>query len=96
MISLTKTLGKEFARYRIRVNSVALTLTSETPGWDRSFAQPGFQRDLFAKAQENFPFGRPPSADEVAGVAVFLASASASQVTGQTISANGGLSFGGW
>jgi len=45
---------------------------------------------------ERFPFGRAPSADEVAAVAVFLASDAAAQVTGQTISVNGGLSFGGW
>jgi 3-oxoacyl-[acyl-carrier protein] reductase len=51
---------------------------------------------LFAKVVGRFPFGRPPSADEVAAVAVFLASDGAAQVTGQTISVNGGLSFGGW
>ena len=94
--ALTKTLGKELAPHQVRVNSVALTLTSDTPAWDRIFAQPGFQRDLFTKALERFPFGRPPTADEVASVAVFLASESAKQVTGQTISVNGGLSFGGW
>ena len=32
----------------------------------------------------------------VAGVAAFLASDAASQVNGQTVSVNGGLSFGGW
>ena len=50
---------------------------------------------LFTKAVERFPQGRPPSAGEVADVAVFLA-ADATQVTGQTVSVNGGLSFGGW
>ena len=54
----------------------------------------GFHRDLFAKVVGRFPFGRAPSADEVAAVAVFLASDAAAQVTGQTISVNGGLSFG--
>ena len=41
-------------------------------------------------------FGAPPNASEVAHVAAFLASDEAAQVTGQTISVNGGLSFGGW
>ena len=55
-----------------------------------------FQSNLFGKLAERFPSGRPPSAEEVARVAVFLASGQAAQVTGQTISVNGGLSFGGW
>jgi 3-oxoacyl-[acyl-carrier protein] reductase len=93
---MTKTLAKEFSRFKIRVNSIALALTSGTPTWDRLLVAEGFQRDLFAKVVARFPFGRPPSAEEAAAVAVFLASDAASQVTGQTISVNGGLSFGGW
>jgi len=96
IIMLTKTLAKEFSRDKIRVNSIALALTSDTPTWDKAFAEEGFWRNLGTKVVERFPFGRPPAADEVAAVAVFLASDAAAQVTGQTISVNGGLSFGGW
>jgi 2-hydroxycyclohexanecarboxyl-CoA dehydrogenase len=96
IIMMTKALAKEFSRDKIRVNSIALALTSDTPTWDRAFADEGFWRDLGTKVVERFPFGRPPAADEVAAVAVFLASGAAAQVTGQTISVNGGLSFGGW
>ncbi|SAL00644.1 Short-chain dehydrogenase/reductase SDR [Caballeronia ptereochthonis] len=96
VILLTKALAKEFARWKIRVNSVALTLTSDTPSWDRIFSQENFQQRLFTRLNDRFPAGRPPTAEEVARVAVFLASEEAAQVTGQTISANGGLSFGGW
>jgi 3-oxoacyl-[acyl-carrier protein] reductase len=96
VIIMTKVLAKEFSRFKIRVNSIAMALTEGTPTWNRLLAGEGFQRDLFTKVVERFPFGRPPSADEVAAVAVFLASDAASQVTGQTISVNGGLSFGGW
>ena len=96
IIMMTKALAKEFSRDKIRVNSIALALTSDTPTWDKAFAEEGFWRDLGTKVVERFPFGRPPSADEVAAVAVFLASDGAAQVTGQTISVNGGLSFGGW
>jgi 3-oxoacyl-[acyl-carrier protein] reductase len=52
--------------------------------------------DLFKKALQKFPLGRPPQAEEVARVALFLVSDPSSQVTGQTISVNGGLSFAGW
>ena len=96
IIMMTKTLAKEFSRDKIRVNSIALALTSDTPTWDKAFAEEGFWRNLGTKVVERFPFGRPPAADEVAAVAVFLASDAAAQVTGKTISVNGGLSFGGW
>jgi 2-hydroxycyclohexanecarboxyl-CoA dehydrogenase len=97
IILMTKALAKEFSRWSIRVNSVALTLTSDTPSWERIFgAGDTFDAKLFEKILTRFPSGRPPTAEEVSRVAVFLASEEALQVTGQTISVNGGLSFGGW
>jgi 2-hydroxycyclohexanecarboxyl-CoA dehydrogenase len=93
---LTKALGREFARWGIRVNCMALTITADTPRYDKVFAQPGFSNTLFSKALERFPAGRAPTASEVADVAAFLLSADAAQITGQTLSVNGGLSFGGW
>jgi 3-oxoacyl-[acyl-carrier protein] reductase len=97
IILMTKALAKELARSRIRVNSVAMTLTSGTPSWDRIFSNDKtFSSKLFTKLNEKFPAGRPPSADEVADAVVFLASDHAGQITGQTLSVNGGLSFGGW
>ncbi len=96
IILMTKALARELARWRIRVNAVAITLTSETPSWDRIFAKEDFESKLFAKALQRFPGGRAPSADEVAEAALFLLSGRATQVTGQTLSVNGGLSFGGW
>jgi 2-hydroxycyclohexanecarboxyl-CoA dehydrogenase len=97
IILMTKALAKELARWKIRVNSVAMTLTSDTPSWDRIFGgEAAFQQNLFTKLNGRFPSGRPPTAQEVAQVAAFLASDASAQVTGQTISVNGGLSFGGW
>lgn len=97
VILMTKALAKEFSRWQIRVNSVAMTLTSDTPSWERIFGgEAAFQKQLFAKLNDRFPGGRPPSAREVAQVVTFLASDACAQVTGQTVSVNGGLSFGGW
>lgn len=96
VILLTKALAREFSRWNIRVNTVALTITSDTASFSRIFAEETFQTRLFEKALARFPSGRPPNAVEVASVATFLATDDSAQVTGQTISVNGGLSFGGW
>lgn len=95
-IMLTKTLAREFARWRIRVNGLALTITTGTEAFDTAMARGDWVTDLFAKAVRRFPWGAPPTAEEVARVALFLAGEQSAQVTGQTISVNGGLSFGGW
>jgi len=96
VILLTKALARELSRDKIRVNAVALTITSNTVGWDRMFANENFGNKLFAKAVARFPSGRAPTAEEVAEAVAFLAGDAASQITGQTLSVNGGLSFGGW
>jgi 2-hydroxycyclohexanecarboxyl-CoA dehydrogenase len=96
IILMSKALAKELARDKIRVNSVALTITSNTPSWDRVFATESFASHLFDKALSRFPSGRAPAAEEVAEAVGFFASDAASQITGQTLSVNGGLSFGGW
>jgi len=95
-IMLTKTLAREFSRWNIRVNGLALTITSGTDAYDQAMDRQDWSTDLFKKALQKFPLGRPPQAEEVARVALFLVSDPSSQVTGQTISVNGGLSFAGW
>jgi 3-oxoacyl-[acyl-carrier protein] reductase len=96
IIQLTKTLARELSRDHVRVNAVSMTLTADTHAWERIFAQQSFQSTLFTKAVARFPFGAPPTAGDVADAVAFLASPAASNITGQTISVNGGLSFGGW
>jgi len=95
-IMLTKTLAREFARWNIRVNGLALTITSGTEAFVQAMDREDWATDLFKKALQKFPQGRPPNAQEVAQVALFLASDQSAQVTGQTLSVNGGLSFAGW
>jgi 3-oxoacyl-[acyl-carrier protein] reductase len=96
IIQATKTLARELAADQVRVNTVSMTLTAGTRSWDRIFEKESFQSDLFQKAVSRFPFGAPPTSDDVADAVAFLASPQAAQITGQTISVNGGLSFGGW
>lgn len=96
VVAFTKTLARELSRDKIRVNSVSMTLTSGTKSWEHIFGDDSYQRDLFSRALERFPLGEPPHARDVADAVVFLASARAAHITGQTVSVNGGLSHGGW
>lgn len=96
IILMTKALARELAHANVRINALAITLTSGTPSWERVFGGSAFESKLFSKAVQRFPSGRAPSADEVASAAVFLLSREAAQINGQTLSVNGGLSFGGW
>jgi len=96
VILLTKALARELSRDKIRVNAGALTIMSNTVGWDRMFVNESFGNKLFAKAVARFPSCRAPTAQEVPEAVAFLAGDGASQIAGQTLSVNGGLSFGGW
>ena len=81
MIGATKALAQEVARRNITVNAIA-------PG----FIKTDMTADLDEKELVNMiPAKRFGTAEEVADLAGFLASKSASYITGQVISINGGL-----
>jgi 3-oxoacyl-[acyl-carrier protein] reductase len=82
-ITLTRSLARRFAPYRIRVNclSPADIETDMTAGWPK---------DLRDRLIAITPLGRFGSVDEVTGAAVYFASEESSFVTGQTLSINGG------
>ena len=84
MLNFTETAALEWAP--IRVNAVA-------PGMMRTEMTDAAMEADAQRYLKRIPLGR---IAEPAEVAAFLASDAASQVTGQTVSVNGGLSFGGW
>jgi NAD(P)-dependent dehydrogenase (short-subunit alcohol dehydrogenase family) len=88
IISLTRTLAVEFAADGIRVNAIA-------PGWiDTPLTKmiPEQMPDLNRRILERLPSGRWNTPDELAGLAVFLASPASNILTGVTIAADGGYS----
>ena len=82
---LTKVMALNLANHRIRVNAIG-------PG---SIATELFQsvagdREKLRAVLSRTPMGRPGEPDEVASVAVFLATRDSSYITGQTIYPDGG------
>jgi 3-oxoacyl-[acyl-carrier protein] reductase len=86
MIGMSKSIAAEVAARGITVNCVAPGLI-ETP---MTAALPQAQR---AKLGTAIPAGRFGAAADVAAAVVFLASAEAAYVTGQTLHVNGGMAM---
>lgn len=84
LVGLTRATALELAPYRIRVNAIAPGLTDT--------AQPRYgmtEEEIQARGRE-VPLGRMATPDDIADMAVFLASEEARYVTGQTLHVNGG------
>jgi 3-oxoacyl-[acyl-carrier protein] reductase len=88
VIHYTVTQAAMYAKDRIRVNCIAPG-SIEFPGgiWDRRKTD---NPALYDATLASIPFGRMGYAEEIANVALFLASPFASWVTGQTIAVAGG------
>jgi NAD(P)-dependent dehydrogenase (short-subunit alcohol dehydrogenase family) len=88
VIELTKTMAVELAQHQITVNAIA-------PAQIDTRLTQGYSDDAKARRVARIPMGRFGEAEEVARVALFLASDDASYVTGHTLAVDGGYLAGG-
>ena len=94
VISMTQSMALALAPHKINVNGIAPGVV-DTPFWDevdRQFAkllnmEIGEPKRTFTK---DIPLGRIEQPEDVAGAAVFLASAEADYITQQTLNVDGG------
>lgn len=94
IIAFSKTLARELARKRINVNVVCPGPTDTA--LFRDFAGEGESGDKLRGALEKaIPFGRLGQPEDVVGAICFLASDDAAFITGQVLSASGGLTMAG-
>ncbi|HEY0181939.1 MAG TPA: glucose 1-dehydrogenase [Rhodopila sp.] len=84
VVSMTRAMATELAPWKIRVNAIAPGLTDT--------AQPryGSTEEELAEKAATMPLGRMGQPEDIANIAVFLASGRSAFITGQTIHANGG------
>lgn len=97
LIFFNRSLAREVSRNKVRVNTVAITLTTGTPAWEhyQKKVKEGSEDILvksFRRIEESTPFGMTEPSD-IANAIVFFASDESKQVTGATLSVNGGISF---
>jgi glucose 1-dehydrogenase len=88
MMNLTRTLALEYAARGIRVNGIGpgATITPINSGWIDDPAKK-------EQVESHIPMARAGTADEMGGVACFLASDDAAYITGQTLFVDGGLTL---
>jgi 2-hydroxycyclohexanecarboxyl-CoA dehydrogenase len=85
MRSCARTLG----RYQITANTISIALTMTPTLENRLKADP----ERLKKLLERYIIRRPGQPEDVANMALFLASDASSWITGQTYPVNGGFSF---
>jgi NAD(P)-dependent dehydrogenase (short-subunit alcohol dehydrogenase family) len=84
IVALTRDLAVKWGPSGIRVNAIA-------PGFFDTRLSHSLLEKTLEKVEKTTPMGRIGQPGELAGVAVFLASAASSYITGQVIAVDGGM-----
>jgi NAD(P)-dependent dehydrogenase (short-subunit alcohol dehydrogenase family) len=88
LISLTNSLAKIYSKDGITSNAISPGLVAT------EMSEAELKTPAGKEKAKNIPMGRLGTIEEIASIAIFLASEQSSYVTGQTINANGGMYFG--
>ena len=103
MIGITKTLAKEWARYRVNVNCVGFGLidTRLTTTWTEKVPDSidiggkhhrvGFEQSTREQLEKSIPFRRSGTVEEAAGALYLFCLPESNYITGEIITAGGGL-----
>lgn len=84
MLAFTKSVAKELAKRNVRANAIA-------PGFIKTSMTEKLPEELRGKIKEQIPLGRLGDPQDIADVAVFLASDASRYMTGQVLVVDGGL-----
>lgn len=104
LIGMTKTMSKEWGRYKVCVNCVAfgfintrLTASYDDPASrimiDGEVVQAGVPESLLESLPSVVPLGRPGTPEEAAGGVYLLCSPESDYISGQVLLVAGGLNF---
>jgi NAD(P)-dependent dehydrogenase (short-subunit alcohol dehydrogenase family) len=97
VISLTRTAAQQLARHNINVNAICpgttVTALSEANVALRAREEGLSVDDMTRRRNAAIPLGRPNEPEDVAALAVFLASPGARNITGQSLNVDGGIIF---
>jgi len=95
VIALTKTAAQQLGRHNINVNAICPGVTRTGLGARNAVvraAERGITvAELQAEAEARIPIGRANAPEDIAAMAVFLASPGARNITGQAYNVDGGL-----
>ncbi len=83
---MSRSLGVEWGKYNIRVNSIAPGYVDTPQSQEEEALEPAY----FAERLRRVPMGRKAQPEEVVGAILFLASDASSMVTGNLIATDGG------
>ena len=84
IIGFTKTVAREYGKRNIRCNAIA-------PGYIATEMTAALNEEITKQIAESLPLGTLGKPEDVANLALFLASSSSSYITGEVIKVDGGM-----